>query len=273
MPAPETRPPRNPGLGKSENDPGISCADIKEWGAQGSQSGQYFIKPSGKAVQKVFCDMETDMGGWTLFFNYIHEPGTEITLDPNKLPSDIKTNSHMYLQNAGFSFRDVQEIRFLCNEKYNTEHKYWHFKTNNQEIISVAMNGMQANIDPSNFSRGYVPIPPPSSFDTQYINAVDIKKVKEFQYVTPDQIGGLTKIDFGANDLEVRWIVKGDDSTPGIYQCGSQIKQSNNNNGDNASMVFTHHSIWFRGKPLTEDEVRERNANIANSANNNNNIK
>lgn len=109
-----------------------------------AKSGVYWIYLSSKGVQKVFCDLETDKGGWTLFFNYIHEQGAELLLDENKLPFELKTNSHMYLKNAGFNHRDVKELRFLCTERFKSEKKYWHFKTMNSDLIELAMTGDQS---------------------------------------------------------------------------------------------------------------------------------
>mgnify|MGYP000137611149 CR=1 FL=1 len=34
----------------------------------------YFIKQEGKPVREVYCDMETDGGGLTLFFSYVPDP-------------------------------------------------------------------------------------------------------------------------------------------------------------------------------------------------------
>ena len=90
--------------------------------------------------------METDNGGWTLFVNYVHQPGQDVILNENKLPSDIKSNSHMYLTNAGFENRDVNEIRFHCTERFKGKSQMWHFKTNNPDFISVAFSGDQNSL-------------------------------------------------------------------------------------------------------------------------------
>lgn len=145
MPKPPQKPPRDPTLGKQTN-PAMSCMDIKKWGSNSAKSGTYWVNIASKGPQEVFCDMETDKGGWTAFFNYVHQPGAELLLDENKLPTNLKTNSHMHLQNAGFNNRDVKEIRFLCTERIKSEKKYWHFKTMNKEIIDLVMTGDQTGL-------------------------------------------------------------------------------------------------------------------------------
>jgi len=80
MPIVLPTPPRDPMLGKEITNPAVSCMDIKRWGDENAKTGEYWLELSTKGLEKVYCDMETDNGGWTLFYNYKHMPSQEITL-------------------------------------------------------------------------------------------------------------------------------------------------------------------------------------------------
>jgi hypothetical protein len=81
LPTIQTSPSRDPELGLSQRNPGRDCMDIKVWGSEENKSGNYWIKLGMKGVFEVYCDMETDQGGWTLFFNYKHAQGQEVYLN------------------------------------------------------------------------------------------------------------------------------------------------------------------------------------------------
>jgi len=65
-------PEKDDELGKSEENPAYSCADIMKYGDQKKEDGKYFIQLGDKNPFEVYCDMNTDEGGWTLFFSYSH---------------------------------------------------------------------------------------------------------------------------------------------------------------------------------------------------------
>ena len=258
MPRAQSPPPRDPELG-TEKKPGVSCVDILVWGPENAKSGVYWIELQAKGPQKAFCDMETDKGGWTLFFNYLHQPGEEMRLNENKLPIGLKQSSHMYLDNAGFTKRDVKEVRFLCTERFKGKKKFWHFKTTNKDILKVAMNSDQTILRaPSSISMGYVEMKPPSSIQGAYVSAVEKNNVSQFDIVGRNPKGGFTATVFGSFPYEANWTVKGDLPTMDVFECGTNHKNPSPSPEDSPNMVFTHHSIWFRGNPLSNFEARKR---------------
>lgn len=96
-------PKKDPLLGVNEQNYAQSCIDIKINGID-AKSGLYWVKPdTKKPAFKVYCDMENDNGGWTLFYGYSHSAKQTYEINSNTLPQDPKTaKSHSNLKVIGF---------------------------------------------------------------------------------------------------------------------------------------------------------------------------
>ena len=69
-PEPEFTPPNDITLGRTQDNPAVDCLDILENGP-GAETGTFWVQPVSNAqVIKVYCDNETDGGGWTLMTSY-----------------------------------------------------------------------------------------------------------------------------------------------------------------------------------------------------------
>lgn len=228
---------------------------------ENAKSGQYYVALE-KGKQQVYCDMDTDNGGWTLFFNYVHFPGSEMTLNQNSFPTSLKGNSHMYLHTAGFSDRDVKEVRFLCSEKTKSGRVFWHFKSVSDGIIQTALTGDQNNMRKTDFVSSYIEMPKPSFFrGNDYKRSFSKSSVNALNVIGKNRNGGFTHTPFGSDTYNSYWTVSGDNMNR--YECGSNHQDTGAVVAPDESpgMVYTHHTIWFRGEPPTEDYVRDRQMN------------
>jgi hypothetical protein len=135
----------------------------------------------------------------------------------------------------------------------------WHFKSNNPDIVSVAMSGDQTALKQNSIGAGYVDLKAPQSHVNKYIIVVDSSKLNEFNIAGNSRKGGFAMTPFGSTTYDAYWTVKGDNPNFDTFECGSSHKSSDPTNIDESPQtVSSHHSVWFRGLPLKEDEARDR---------------
>jgi len=259
LPLARPAPERDPDLGKEFN-PGKDCSDIKEWGRNQLPSGTYWIQTT-KGLAEVYCDMDTEGGGWTMFLNYRHFPDSDFKLNGTKIPKNFKENSHVNLSNFFRTDRgSLRELRFECTEIYKKQPFYWHFKTTNPDLLKVAKNGNQEGVlRDTSLMSGYVEMRAPDTLLMRgYKKAVDKNEINTFRLFGTSQTGGFYDTPFGRSDKN--WTIQGSDITMPRWECGSNHKMTDNYlpPEENPNYITTHHTVWFRGKPPSPEEVQER---------------
>lgn len=111
----------------------------------------------------------------------------------------------------------------------------------------------------SSLSSSYSELKPPKGFTVNYFPSVRKNQLSKFTNFGRNRKGGFTSTTFGSDEYKAFWTVKGDDPNEDVFECGSFHRGRQPNAGENdPNMVFTHHSIWFRGYAPNDNEARFR---------------
>ena len=98
----------------------------------------------------------------------------------------------------------------------------------------------------------------PSFIKAKYRKKIDQTSIKDMNVFGSSHHGGLTHTPFGSTKFNAYWTVGGDKRDR--FECASYHENTGGfvRPEEKESMVYTHHSIFFRGDPATDEEQRER---------------
>lgn len=158
----------------------------------------------------------------------------------------------------GIKREQVNTLRFECNESFGENKYFMHFKINNNDVIESSFSGDQSSLSPNSWKAGYHSLDKPSGWD-HFKDRMGRIQVKSLDFANKTNTGGLAVTPFGSKKFGSFWTVVGDDPRNPIFECGSYHRDVMDAVGANSpAMARTHHTVYFRGKAPSADEVRQR---------------
>lgn len=254
-------PPNDTQLGRTEQNPAEDCRDVKENGG-GTESDEYWIKgKKSPRATKMFCDQESEDGGWTLFTSYHWNrfQDKDITRQDGPPLSYLKAKSDFNPSKLGFAKNQLKELRFFCFQNIATKPvAFVHMVTKDAEMVEVAFKGKEMEFTEEHEIAGDGNKEWPDAFPKndadKTIQAVNkehkqVKVLKFKQKVKPGQVAKTADFLFKPFELgpQAIWEIG---FTPDSFNCGPK--------GQSGEVVDAMFHIYFRGDALSKQEVLMR---------------
>jgi hypothetical protein len=119
----------------------FSCADALAMTCDTTPGRYRICSDVGQPPVTVYCDQETDDGGWMLLYSYRHFSGENRPINRSTIPLDpVSGYSHFHLnQIPGYNASAIDSVRFYCMT--SGHNRAIHFKNAHPIVRSIAYDG------------------------------------------------------------------------------------------------------------------------------------
>jgi len=137
-----------------------------------------------------------------------------------------------------------------------------HFKLSNRNVINAAWNGNQKMSSTDFYGRMNLPYfnpkNPEATDSDGWSNSFDNSRLNSYVKVGSNSNGGLAINLFGSEVYSSYWNVVGEDPKKPVFECGTYHRSNGENSDNDSSKASTLHQVYFKGKPPSDEEVRNR---------------
>ena len=215
-----------------------SCADALASMCDAT-SGLYKICASENGPSTtVYCDQETDGGGWMLLYSYRHLSGENLPVNDSKVPLDPTNGySHFHMQQLpGYASSVIESVRFYC--RTSAHGRIMHFKNAHPVTAEIAFRGTSIDNSVTVWSD-----------DVCYVShlpdhTAELPRATTHAWAPGDGFRDFPFFAFSSRSVHAHWAIASANGAAERYECDDYAGDSL----PSAQSTNTTHNVWVKVK-------------------------